>query len=198
MNYYNMQTGQTTNFLPTSFGDYHNLQAARDWDKYRAAGWRIIADVPTPDGQRVAGYEQSPDDPDYAVPIFEDIPPVPEPEPVYFPVGIEIDLLVLRTADGKAIGYVALSSGALEPIIYAHESPYDMPKLRAAIKAARERGEARIAAEAAERAAMRALIDAISGAATLPKAVRDAATAAGTAITAGDEARRAQREGGGQ
>jgi len=85
MNYYNVQTGRATTNLPTSFGDHHNLQDERVWLIYHAAGWRILADVPAPDGQRVAGYEQSPDYPDYAVPIFEDIPPVPEPNPEFVP-----------------------------------------------------------------------------------------------------------------
>jgi len=68
-----------------------------------------------------------------SAPIPEPIPPVPD----RFPVGVDTPLLVLDAPDGKGIGYVADGEGGLVPIIYAHESPYDMDALQNKVAQAR-------------------------------------------------------------
>jgi hypothetical protein len=78
--------------------------------------------------------------------VTEPIGEPPEPTPERFAAGIETPLLVLETPDGKGVGYVVDEAGELVPIVYAHESPYDMAALRGKIDAAR-------AARATERAA---------------------------------------------
>ena len=118
--------------------DYH---PSVPWDKAHAAGWRRLAanwnDFTPPDGEQVTGwlFEQSPSDPEYAVasPITAAIP-IPTPE--RFASGIDAPLIVLDTPDGKGIGYVAAPDGTLVPVVYAHESPYDMAELAAKKQAA--------------------------------------------------------------
>jgi hypothetical protein len=43
--------------------------------------------------------------------------------------GIDTPVLVLDAPDGKGVGYVVTQDGTLLPIVYAHESPYDMDDL---------------------------------------------------------------------
>jgi hypothetical protein len=107
-----------------------------------AAGWRKLderAAYTPPTGEQVTGYlyEQDPARPEYAteIPITAAIP-VPVPE--RFAAGIDAPLLVLDAPDGgKGIGYAPAADGTLLPIVYVHESPYDMPAVAAKVDAAR-------------------------------------------------------------
>lgn len=71
------------------------------------------------------------------LPVVADIPPEPEPTPQRFEVGSDTPMLVLDAPGGQGVGYVVDEAGALVPIVYAHESPYDMDALRVAIVQAR-------------------------------------------------------------
>lgn len=125
--------------------DHHGAPPA---DVAHAAGWRVLADgwdvINVPPGEQLVGFTfaQSPDDPHGAVatPIFA---PIVEPTPERFPHGVETGLLVMETETGRGVGYVADDeTGDLLPIVYAHESPYDMPGLRAKQAAVREAARA--------------------------------------------------------
>ena len=58
------------------------------------------------------------------------------PTPERFASGIDTPLLVLDTPDAKGVGYIAAPDGTLVPVLYAHESPYDMAELAAKKQAA--------------------------------------------------------------
>jgi len=157
--------------------DTHGTTWDNSRDKLLAAGWRKVADYPdleTPEGQRFARweYEQDEEREEYAVPVavYEEIPPEPEPTPERFPAGIDAPLLVLDTPDGKGVGYVAGQDGELIPVVYAHESPYDVDALASRIAQARSQ-----ATEAAQARAGR-----------IRAAVDDADKAAGAASAAGN------------
>lgn len=62
---------------------------------------------------------------------------IPDAIPTRFENGIDIPLLVIDAPSGKGVGLVANEDGTLVPIIYAHESPYDMPAFREKIRLAR-------------------------------------------------------------
>jgi hypothetical protein len=143
MNYANISTqAQRTGTIPGgTYGDldYHGEPP---WHVAHAAGWRMLddrAEFTPPDGFAVTGYtyEQDGARDDYALEV-PTVTAIPVPTPQYFAAGIETPLLVLEHEEtGKGVGYVADEDGALVPVLYAHESPYDMAALKAKITAAK-------------------------------------------------------------
>lgn len=79
--------------------------------------------------------------------------------PTRFPDGIDANLLVLDTATGKGVGYVATDEGDLVPVVFAHESPYDMKALKLKIDAARIAYKAAKDAAKAEMDALKANVE---------------------------------------
>jgi hypothetical protein len=125
----------------------------------------------------------------------EVIPPEPEPTPQRFEHGIDASLLVLDVEDGgtgKGIGYVAAPDGTLLPIVYAHESPYDMPALREKIAKAKADHATRKAADKAERDALKAALTALSVDSKLDKSTKDALKAVSDAAKISDDQKKAK------
>jgi hypothetical protein len=133
--------------------DYHGEPP---WDKAFAAGWRKLderVDVTPPDGYYISHWVYSQDSArvDYAIEepwVVQKPIPVPE----RFAAGIDTSLLVMDAPDGsKGIGYVPAADGTLLPLLYAHESPYDMPSVEVLKDQARADYETRKSAREAVR-----------------------------------------------
>jgi hypothetical protein len=122
------------------------------WEDYQREGWHEYEPAAVAEGMRVVGQavEIGEDGVARQVVELEPIPPPPEPVPARFEAGIDAPILVLDAGE-KGIGYVAADDGSLVPVVYAHESPYDMDALRARIEAARKTHTERKAERKAER-----------------------------------------------
>ena len=121
-------------------GAENALQNLTDAQRY-AEGWRTVAYEGVPAGMQATGWAWvvGAEVATYAPTGTEPIPPAPEPIPARFDDGIDASMLVLDTADGKGVGYVAGEDGELIPVVYAHASPYPpAAELAARIAAARE------------------------------------------------------------
>jgi hypothetical protein len=124
--------------LPDKIPGTHNP----DWTQLVAVGWRKLDErtpVTPPDGLQVTRwvYSQDPERAECAIeePWFDAIP---EAVPARFESGIDSTILVLDAPDGsKGIGYAPADDGTLIPIVYVHESPYDMAAVAAKVAAAR-------------------------------------------------------------
>lgn len=140
MNYCNIvtQEGPVEN-LPSRLSAHGLDIHGPDFAMCAMVGWRLLDALPSiPDGQQLASktFAQDSTRPDYALATYG-YEAIPLPIPTRFADGIDANLLVLDTATGKGVGYVATDEGDIVPVLFAHESPYDMAGLKLKIDAAR-------------------------------------------------------------